>query len=115
MNVPTDLPPNAIAEKAELSNKADFKEAVRSWAKTLSVKPFRIRVQRMKKKWASCSSRGTVTFNENLLAQNESFQGYVIVHELLHLRVPNHGKLFRSLMSLYLPDWEDRAKHSSAV
>ena len=55
-----------------------------------------------------------MTFNEDLLAQNGSFQEYVIVHELLHLRVPNHGKLFRSLMSLYLPDWEERAKYSSA-
>ena len=114
MNVPADVPPNAIAKKAVLSNKADFKKAVRRWAKTLSVKPFQIRVQQMKKKWASCSSRGAVTFNENLLAQNDSFQSYVIVHELLHLRVPNHGKLFRSLMSLYLPDWEDRAKDPSA-
>ncbi|MCK4790867.1 MAG: M48 family metallopeptidase [Desulfobacteraceae bacterium] len=34
------------------------------------------------------------------------------MHELLHLRVPNHGKLFKSLMSLYLPDWEDLAKRS---
>jgi len=31
---------------------------------------------------------------------------------LLHLRVPNHGKLFRSLMSLYLPKWEEIANHS---
>jgi hypothetical protein len=30
----------------------------------------------------------------------------VIVHELLHLLVPNHGKLFKSLMTAYLPDWE---------
>jgi predicted metal-dependent hydrolase len=30
----------------------------------------------------------------------------VIVHELLHLRVPNHGRLFRSLMAAYLPQWE---------
>ena len=114
MNVHPDLPVDATAERAGLFDKNVFKEAVRSWAKTLSVKPFQIRVQQMKKKWASCSSRGTVTFNEDLLMENEGFQGYVIVHELLHLRVPNHGKLFRSLMSLYLPDWEDRAKHSSA-
>ncbi len=41
---------------------------------------------------------------------HQDFQEYVIVHELLHLRVPNHGKLFRTLMLLYLPDWEDLAK-----
>jgi predicted metal-dependent hydrolase len=32
----------------------------------------------------------------------------VIVHELLHLLVPNHGKLFKSLMNAYLPDWHRR-------
>ena len=52
------------------------------------------------------ADRSSLTFNEDLLAQNGSFQEYVIVHELLHLRVPNHGKLFRSLMALYLPDGE---------
>jgi len=67
----------------------------------------------MKKKWASCSPTRTVTFSEDLLKERREFQEYVIVHELLHLRVRNHGKLFRSLLSLYLPDWEDRAKHTS--
>ncbi|MDE0424212.1 MAG: M48 family metallopeptidase [Candidatus Poribacteria bacterium] len=33
---------------------------------------------------------------------------FVIVHELIHLLVPNHGKLFKSFMSAYLPDWEER-------
>jgi predicted metal-dependent hydrolase len=33
----------------------------------------------------------------------------VIVHELLHLRVHNHGKLFKSLLSAYLPRWEEAA------
>lgn len=101
-------------QKPGLSNKDVFKEAVRSWAATLNVKPSQIRVQRMKNKWASCSSKKAVTFSENLLKERREFQEYVIVHELLHLRVPNHGKLFRSLLSLYLPGWEDRAKHTSA-
>jgi len=34
------------------------------------------------------------------------FCDYVIVHELLHMKVPNHGKLFKSLMFAFLPDWE---------
>ncbi|HDL85068.1 MAG TPA: M48 family peptidase [Candidatus Acetothermia bacterium] len=95
------------------STKDAFKEAVRSWADRLNTEPSQIRVQRMKHKWASCSPRKTLTFSENLLAQPKEFQEYVIVHELLHIRVQNHGKLFRSLMSVYLPDWEDRANRLS--
>jgi predicted metal-dependent hydrolase len=33
---------------------------------------------------------------------------YVIVHELAHLLGPNHGKLFKSFMTAYMPDWEER-------
>jgi len=63
----------------------------------------------MNRKWASCSPKGRVTFSVDLLETDRDFQEYVIVHELLHLRVPNHGRLFRSLLSAYLPDWEKRA------
>jgi hypothetical protein len=33
---------------------------------------------------------------------------FVIVHELVHLLVPNHGKVFKCFMYAYLPDWEER-------
>jgi predicted metal-dependent hydrolase len=39
--------------------------------------------------------------------QDERFQDYVIVHELLHLRVRSHGKRFRALLSAYIPEWRD--------
>jgi hypothetical protein len=34
------------------------------------------------------------------------FQDFVIAHELLHLRVPNHGKLFKALLRVHVPDWK---------
>ncbi|MBN1863641.1 MAG: M48 family metallopeptidase [Victivallales bacterium] len=83
-----------------------FKARVHEWAVRLRVKPAQVRVQRMKSKWASCSPGKWVSFSEDILVQNSGFQTYVIVHELLHLRVPNHGRLFKSLMSFYMPDWE---------
>ena len=86
--------------------KEQFKSEVARWAVIIKVKPAQIRVQRMTKKWASCSSRGRVCFSADLLHEPRVFQKYVIVHELLHLQVPNHGKLFKSLMTAYLPDWE---------
>jgi len=90
----------------KLQTKEQFKAEIAHWAAAMKVKPTQIRVQRMTKKWASCSSKGRVCFSADLLQKSRSFQEYVIVHELLHLQVPNHGKLFKSLMNAYLPGWE---------
>ena len=95
-----------------IRDKETFKAAVRDWSARLKVKPSQVRMQRMRNKCASCSTKKCVSFSEDLLKEHHDFQEYVIVHELLHLRVPNHGKLFRSLMFLYLPNWEDIANHS---
>jgi predicted metal-dependent hydrolase len=56
----------------------------------------------MKRKWASISTRGRLTLNLELLRQPAAFRREVIVHELVHLRVPRHGKLFRALFRAYL-------------
>ena len=82
-----------------------FKAEVQRWAEKINVTPEQIRIQAMKKKWASCSSREWICFSKDLLNEPRDFQEYVIVHELLHLQVPNHGRLFKSLMNAYLPEW----------
>lgn len=79
-----------------------FRTEVRTWAKRIGVAPTEIRVRTMKRKWASCSSRGRLTFDADLLRQPAGFRAAVIVHELLHLKVPNHGRLFRTLLRAYL-------------
>lgn len=79
-----------------------FKTEVRAWAERLEVAPTEIHLTGMIRKWASCSSRGRVTFDTGLLTQPEDFRRAVIVHELLHLKVPNHGPLFRALLSAHL-------------
>ena len=70
----------------------------------------RIQIQPMKKKWASCSTSGRICFSSDLIAEDTAFRELVIVHELLHLRVPNHGKLFKGLLNAYLPGWEEIAR-----
>ncbi|GMR10551.1 MAG: hypothetical protein BMS9Abin28_1372 [Anaerolineae bacterium] len=49
-----------------------------------------------------CSGLGRLTFDTDLLYQPAHFRAEAIVHELLHLKVPNHGKLFRSLLHSHL-------------
>jgi predicted metal-dependent hydrolase len=85
-----------------------FHAEVDRWARRLKVQPSGVHVRSMTKKWASCSSRGLVSFSTRLLTEEQPFRERVIVHELLHLKVPNHGKLFKSLMRAFLPhSWSD--------
>ncbi len=81
-----------------------FKGEVRAWAKRLGVTPKEIRLRPMKRKWGSCSTSGRLTFNVELLRQPARVRRRVIVEELLHLKVPNHGKLFRALLRAYLEE-----------
>jgi len=59
----------------------------------------------MTRKWGSCSSRGIVTLAIDLAREESGFQDFVIAHELLHLRVRNHGRVFDALMTVYVPRW----------
>ena len=83
----------------------ELKRRTLRWSVALHVNPHVIRIQKMKNKWGSCSTGGTITFAEDLVDQDEPFQDYVIVHELLHLRIPTHGRLFKALMSIHAPGW----------
>ena len=78
-----------------------FKEQVMEWARKIKVKPARLRIQKMRNKWASCSSSGCVTFNEALLGGDTELRDYVIVHEMAHLIEPNHSRAFWDIVSRY--------------
>jgi predicted metal-dependent hydrolase len=81
-------------------------QRVRDWAARLDVRVRAVTIRKMRRKWASCSTAGRLTFDESLLSEPRDLQDYVIVHELLHVSVPNHGKLWKSLMRAYLGDYE---------
>ena len=76
------------------------------WAARIRVEPERVYVQPMSKKWASCTSSGRLYFASDLTDEPGHFRDVVIVHELLHLRIHNHGKLFKSLLRSFVPSWE---------
>lgn len=92
--------------KSSLFPAQDLKRRTLGWATRLRVNPKVIRVQEMRRKWGSCSSAGTITLANDLATQEHCFQDYVIVHELLHLRLPTHGRVFKALMSAYVPGWQ---------
>jgi predicted metal-dependent hydrolase len=97
--------------KTRLEPAQDLRRRAQAWAVRMRLKPRVIRVQEMRRKWGSCSSTGTVTLAVDLADESSGFQDFVIVHELLHLRVAKHGRLFRALMTAFVPGWR---KHDMA-
>ena len=87
------------------ARREQLRRRVVRWAAKLKVEPRIIRIQPMTRKWGSCSTAGTISLAEDLAQQPQRFQDYVIAHELLHLRLPTHSKLFKALMTVHLPGW----------
>ncbi len=91
-NLPTEITRDTILDLCD------------KWQKILKVKVNRIQIRKMKNKWGSCSSKGTLTLNEELTKLPFEYVEYVIVHELLHLIIKNHGRTFKTLLHAYLPE-----------
>ena len=86
-------------------DKETLKTHVHEWAGKMNVVLGEIHLRAMKNKWASISTDGRLTIDSSILELRPELSDYIIVHELVHLKVPNHGKLFKSIMHAYLPDW----------
>lgn len=79
-----------------------FKAEVRRWATQIGVEPKEIHIRPMKRKWASASSAGRLTFDTDLLFESPDTRAEIIVHELVHLKIGNHGPLFRNMVKSHL-------------
>jgi predicted metal-dependent hydrolase len=95
-----------VAASPAMAAKQAFKQRVRHWACKLDVPVAWLAIRPMRQKWASCSTNGHLHFSADLLSLDPELWDYVIVHELLHFSIPNHGGLWKALMRAHLGDWE---------
>jgi len=86
----------------------DMRWAARHWADRIGVRLRQVQIRHMTTKWASMSTAGRLSLNADLLDLPRPLGEFVIVHELVHLLAPNHGKVFKSFLAAYMPDWEER-------
>jgi predicted metal-dependent hydrolase len=89
----------------------EFKWRVRYWANKMGVEVSQVHFRIMSTKWASISTRGRLSVNIEMLQIPKIYGEYVIVHELVHLLAPNHGKVFKSFMDAYYPGWIEIEKN----
>ena len=71
-----------------------------------NVAPKSFTIKKMKTRWGSCSSKGSVNLNLDLIKLPEGCIKAVILHELCHLVHMNHSKEFYALMTAEMPDWK---------
>ncbi|MCI0579991.1 MAG: M48 family metallopeptidase [Chloroflexi bacterium] len=108
------LTTKVISPNGRWSNADELRWAARHWATRMQVKLGQIHLRQMTTSWASISTNGRLTLNKELLDLPRPLGEYVIVHELAHLLAPNHGKLFKSFLSAYMPDWQERERQLRA-
>lgn len=99
-----DLPRLTEAEGRRRA-RAEVTEIAEREAEEVGVELGRIRIADQRSRWGSCSSKGTLSFNWRLVLAPFETLDYVVVHELCHLRVPNHSRRFWSLLESVRPDW----------
>lgn len=84
---------------------------VERWAQKLDEPDVTWQVKEMKTMWGSCGiKRRSLLFNLELARVPKECIEYVVVHELTHLKVQNHNKVFEALMTKRLPAWRSHRK-----
>jgi predicted metal-dependent hydrolase len=91
-----------------MMSRKEFKRNVIALSEEIGVGVKEIHIRKMSRKWASCSSSGRLTFDPSLLAQPDEFRLKAVLHELLHLRYPNHGKMFNLMLNTHLKKTMDQ-------
>ena len=90
---------------------ADTELLVEKWAPIMGVHPKKLAYRNMRSRWGSCTpDTGRVCINVRLALYPHRCLEYVLVHELCHFFVRNHGPEFKMLMDRFLPDWRESKK-----
>jgi len=98
MRLSKDLPKIDLAAAAKLLHeRTDFLARQNGFAYN------RIFIRRQKTLWGSCSAKKDLSLNAALAALPQDVMDYVIIHELTHTVIRNHGKEFWRRITLILP------------
>ena len=82
---------------------------IEKWENQLGVKAKECKIKKMKTKWGSCNQEVMrVWFNLELSKVDDYALDYVVMHELAHLKIRNHGKQFIQILNKNMSDWEQR-------
>ena len=85
---------------------AEYAEPIIARFEKYGVTPSSLYIQEMENRWGSCTPKGKIILNAQLIKAPRLCIEYVITHELCHLVHPDHTKAFWELLQKEMPDWE---------
>jgi predicted metal-dependent hydrolase len=74
-----------------------------SWLELSDLPP--ITIKSLSHRWGSTTKAGRIAFNVDVVKLASGCIDYVIAHELVHLRIPNHSDAFWRMLTRVMPDW----------
>ncbi|PHS24357.1 MAG: hypothetical protein COA83_08210 [Methylophaga sp.] len=85
----------------------DYLTARTQWLSDITgLYPQSVTVKSYKARWGSCSNKGEINFNWQLIQTPQVIVDYVIIHELCHLSHHNHSKYFWDLVAGFDPQYK---------
>ncbi len=102
-----ELEPFGISDRSPGEFRGRVIEYALEYAKTLNTTVERILFRKMKTRWGSCSSKGSVTINTDARYLPERLLRYLVFHEVAHRLEMNHGKGFWEIISKRFPDYKE--------
>jgi predicted metal-dependent hydrolase len=85
-----------------------IQERLRYFGAAMGLKPGPVELKGWKRRWGECHPDGTLKFNWRLILLPAEIIDYVVVHELVHLKVPGHNPHFWAQVAKVLPDYARR-------
>jgi predicted metal-dependent hydrolase len=89
--------------------RADFGKLVAEEAGRLGINCRSLAVRDQRTRWGSCSSAGNLSLSWRLVMMPPEIARYVVIHELLHVRTPNHSRAFWRSLAAAMPGWDEHA------
>ncbi|MBQ9193548.1 MAG: M48 family metallopeptidase [Bacteroidales bacterium] len=102
--VDAELPEGESVETLRARAKAELPARLQAFADRYGFHYNRLTIKHNTSNWGSCSTKGNINLNLNLMRVPEPLQDYVMLHELAHLRHPDHGPGFHAELERLLAD-----------
>jgi predicted metal-dependent hydrolase len=79
-------------------------ERTAHWSRLTGITPTAVHIRDQRQRWASCSANGALHFNWRIVMAPPALIDYVIIHELVHLRIRGHSSTFWAEVARLMPD-----------